>query len=369
MNKKLLALAVLAVAGTASAQSSLTLFGIADVNFQRATQGGISVLRLVGNGSGNSSRLGFRGVEDLGGGMSASFWLEAGLNIDNGTGAGSNTNNQASGSGPSPAGTQGLMFNRRSTVSLASPMGELRLGRDYTPAFYNLAIFDPFNAAGAGNALNINLASSLNQTAPTATAARASNAVSYLLPPLLGGVYGQVMYALGENASSAPAGTSSDGRYAGARLGYANGPLDLAAAWGKTTLASGDVSAGNIGASYGFGFGKVSGQLFRDRKDVSVSNAANASRGFLLGASFIAGPGTIPVSYATVKDNSNAVTGSNKASQLAIGYVYNLSKRSAIYTTYSQITNKNRAAVTGGGVPGVAGAKWTGLDVGVRHSF
>lgn len=369
MNKKLLALAVMALAGTASAQSSLTIFGIADVNFQRATQGGISVQRLVGNGSGNSSRLGFRGVEDLGGGMSASFWLEAGLNIDNGTGAATNTNNQASGSAPASPGTQGLMFNRRSTVSLASALGELRLGRDYTPTFYNLAIFDPFNAAGAGNALNISLTSPLNQIAPTATAARASNAVTYLLPSVLGGVYGQVMYAMGENLSDAAGGTSRDGKYVGARLGYANGPLDVAGAWGRTTLASGDVSASNIGAAYGFGFGKLYGQLFRDRKDVTVSNAANASRGFLLGASFIAGPGTIPVSYATVKDNSNAVTGSNKATQLAVGYVYNLSKRSAIYTTYSQITNKNRAAVSGGGVPGVAGAKWTGLDIGVRHSF
>ena len=82
----------------------------------------------------NSSRLGFRGTEDLGGGMSASFWLEAGVNNDDGTGAATSTNNQAiAAPAPAVAGTQGLTFNRRSTVSLAGGWGELRLGRDYTP--------------------------------------------------------------------------------------------------------------------------------------------------------------------------------------------------------------------------------------------
>ena len=76
------------------------------------------------------SRLGFRGTEDLGGGLNASFWLEAGLNNDNGTGASTSTNNSTSTSQAGASGSQGLTFNRRSTVSLASTWGELRLGRD-----------------------------------------------------------------------------------------------------------------------------------------------------------------------------------------------------------------------------------------------
>jgi predicted porin len=97
MKKSLIALAVLAAAGAASAQSSVTLFGIVDATLattafqrhwqQRATQ--------LTNSGYNSSRLGFRGTEDLGGGMSASFWLEAGLNNDDGQrpDPGTNTNN------------------------------------------------------------------------------------------------------------------------------------------------------------------------------------------------------------------------------------------------------------------------------------
>jgi predicted porin len=367
MKKTLVALAALAVVSAASAQSSVTMFGIADVNYQNARQGSATVNRLVGSGSTNSTRFGVRGVEDLGGGLSGSFWLEAGLNIDNGTGASTSLNNQAVAAG---TGNAGLTFNRRSTVSLTSvSVGEVRLGRDYTPTFYNLAIFDPFNAAGAGNALNINLLSPLNQASATQTAARASNSIGYILPPNLGGVYGQVMMAFGENASNAAGGTAKDGNYQGVRLGWGNAALDLAIAYGNTTLASGNVSMTNFGASYKTSVGTLMGQIFGDRRNATVVNAANSSRGWLLGANFPVGVGNIPVSYGTVRDNSNAATGNNKASQFAIGYVYNLSKRTAVYTSYSLISNKNLAAVSGGGVAGVAGANWTGLDIGIRHSF
>ena len=94
MKKSLIALAVLAAAGAASAQSSVTLFGIVDATLAYR-QGRRRRQRTALTNSGyNSSRLGFRGTEDLGGGMSASFWLEAGVNNDNGTGAATSTNNQ-----------------------------------------------------------------------------------------------------------------------------------------------------------------------------------------------------------------------------------------------------------------------------------
>ena len=93
MKKSLIALAVMAAAGAASAQSSVTLFGIVDANYNYVKgDGNGHVSRLTDSGY-NSSRLGFRGTEDLGGGMSASFWLEAGLNNDNGTGDSTNVNN------------------------------------------------------------------------------------------------------------------------------------------------------------------------------------------------------------------------------------------------------------------------------------
>ncbi|WP_230681514.1 porin [Paracidovorax cattleyae] len=70
----------------AFAQSSLTVFGAIDATVQHASQGGASVNRLNGSGGNQISRLGFRGVEDLGGGLSAGFVLDMGLNIDTGTG-------------------------------------------------------------------------------------------------------------------------------------------------------------------------------------------------------------------------------------------------------------------------------------------
>ncbi|MBU0828125.1 MAG: porin, partial [Gammaproteobacteria bacterium] len=138
MKKSLIALAVLAASGAAMAQSSVTLFGIVDATYAYGS-GSVANKSQLTNSGYNSSRLGFRGVEDLGGGMSASFWLEAGVNNDNGSGANTSTNNQ----GAAAAGGGGLTFNRRSTVSLNGGFGEVRLGRDYTPQFWNLTVFDP----------------------------------------------------------------------------------------------------------------------------------------------------------------------------------------------------------------------------------
>ncbi len=196
MKKSLIALAVLAsLAGMASAQSSVTLFGIVDATVAYG-KGTVSKKTQLTNSGYNSSRLGFRGTEDLGGGMSASFWLEAGLNNDNGTGAATNTNNQASGGALAGMnGSQGLTFNRRSTVSLAGGWGELRLGRDYTPQFWNLTVFDPFGTNGVGTTQVLNSNSAI--TGPINV--RSSNSIGYFLPGNLGGFYGQVQYYMGEN--------------------------------------------------------------------------------------------------------------------------------------------------------------------------
>ena len=88
MKKSLIALAVLAASGAAMAQSSVTLFGIVDAGVTYAkTSGGDNVYGLTNSGNA-TSRLGFRGVEDLGGGLKAGFWLEGAIQNDSGTGAG-----------------------------------------------------------------------------------------------------------------------------------------------------------------------------------------------------------------------------------------------------------------------------------------
>src|SRR5450755_1836654 len=90
MKKSLLALAVLgAFAGAASAQSSVTLFGVVDLSGNDIKNGTAKTYSLQSNQL-NSNRLGFRGIEDLGGGLKAGFWLEAGMNNENGNVGGSN---------------------------------------------------------------------------------------------------------------------------------------------------------------------------------------------------------------------------------------------------------------------------------------
>ncbi|XAH25157.1 porin [Xylophilus sp. GW821-FHT01B05] len=347
-----------AIALPAAAQSSVSLFGVVDATAQRASQGGASVNRLLGTGGNQISRLGFRGTEDLGGGWSAGFVLDMGLNVDTGTGGAISANNQT------VAATGGaLVFNRRSTVSLAhTSLGELRLGRDFTPTYWNLTFFDPFGTAGAGSAANI-IQGNLSQVSTVQTALRASNSIGYVLPRL-GGFYGQAMVAMGENGSAAANGTKRDGNYAGFRAGYAAGALDVALSHGKTSLFSGDVSTTNAAASYNLGFIKPMAQIFQDRKDKIA--APNRSSGFLLGATVPLGAGYIPLAYSRI--HNNAAT-ERQATQLAVGYVYNLSKRTAVYSTLSHIRNRNGAAVSGGGVAGVANAGWSGLDLGIRHSF
>lgn len=117
MKKSLLLLSAMGLAGAACAQSSVTLFGIVDATIAHGS-GSIAKRTQLSNGGYNSNRLGFRGVEDLGGGLSAHFWLEAALAVDDGQGGATNSNNQASGTGAATAGRQGLTFSRRSTVGI-----------------------------------------------------------------------------------------------------------------------------------------------------------------------------------------------------------------------------------------------------------
>jgi len=387
MKKSLIALAVLAAAGAASAQSSVTLFGIVDATVQHiSNSGGASVTRLHNSGE-SSSRLGFRGTEDLGGGMSGSFWLEAGLNNDDGTGQTLSTNNQfaapasfAAGGGEAgrnarAANGTGLVFNRRSTVSLAGGFGEIRLGRDYTPQFWNLTVFDPFGTVGVGTNQMLNSGGAI--TGPTAV--RASNSVGYFLPGNLGGFYGQAQLYRGENASNAA--NSKDGNGAGVRFGYAAGPVNVALALSRTDYAlvaapaagqpTGKVQQNNLGASWNFGVATVIGMISRDKAESVIGDIKG--RGALLAATVPVGPGLIKASVSQYTTDLPVAGTDPRARKIAIGYVHNLSKRTAVYTTFARVNNNatSTAAVFGSTSVGnpTAGSNSSGYDLGIRHSF
>lgn len=351
MKKSLIALAVLAASGAAMAQSSVTLFGVVDATYAYGS-GSVSNKSQLTNSGYNSSRLGFRGVEDLGGGLSASFWLEAGLNNDNGTGGTTNTNNQAA---TSSGG--GLVFNRRSTVSLNGGFGEVRLGRDYTPQFWNLTVFDPFGTNGVGTT------QTLNSSLGGPTTVRASNSIGYFLPGKLGGFYGQAQYYMGENNSGTP--NKKDGNGLALRAGYANGPINAAIAFSETKFLTGNIQSWNLGGQYDLGVAKIMAHYSND----DIKNG-NEGTGFLIGGLIPVGAGEVRLAYSTYKIETTGVgTPDPRSNKIALGYVHNLSKRTALYTTFARVSNKNGAAQSLNGSVTAANRNSTGYDFGIRHSF
>jgi predicted porin len=347
MKKSLIALAVLAASGAAMAQSSVTVFGVVDAAYS-VGKGSTSNKTQLTNSGYNSSRLGFRGVEDLGGGMRAEFWLEAGHNNDDGSGAGTNNNNQARPSADPAinARNQGLTFNRKSTVGLVGSMGEIRLGRDYSPQFYADAVYDPFGTNG--------VASSLIAYNGGQAAVRASNMVAWH-SPVVGGFKVMVGSYMGENASTAAKVGNGNGIY----LNYTQGPLSVGYSSAKTTSGAGtEVKTTGLGGSYNLGFANIMGES----NTVSNTGAADL-KGTLIGAHIPLAGGNFRVSSAKLSQ-AGAET-----KRTAFGYVSPLSKRTDLYATYARNTNSGGASRGLNGAVTAANASSTGYDFGIKHAF
>jgi predicted porin len=336
------ALALLAaLSATASAQSNVTLFGVADLGVRHVKNGDNSINSLSSQGA-NTSRIGFRGMEDLGGGLQVGFWLEAGLNPD--TGTQSDTTR---------------LFNRRSTVSLIGSFGELRLGRDKTPTYTVVDDFDAFgtNGVAAGDKFLSKLGTVVD------TNVRADNLAQYFLPGNLHGVYGSLAAAAGEGTQGK--------KYEGGRLGYAAGPLNVSLAYGQTDVGA-NPSGGDkyktlvAGASYDFGVAKVLGSFDQMKVGDLKLQVAN------IGALIPAGPGRVRLSYIDVNAKGGSID-ANDATQVAVGYMYDLSKRTSLYGTVARVNNKGRAAFVVDGNPALPSPNdaqdSTGYELGIRHYF
>lgn len=344
------ALACLAsLPGAASAQSKVEIFGVVDVGVTHLNGSGPSKTGLSTGGA-NISRLGFRGTEELGGGLRAGFWLEAGMDVDSGSG-------KASGGG--------LSFNRRSTVSLSGDFGEVRLGRDDSATFLSTLIFDPFLTNGVGGTMGFTMLGIPGTgTATGGAPIQISNAVSYFLPQNLGGFYGQVQVAMGEQARSAP--NKNQGDYRGLRFGYRQGPFNGALATGKFYGDSDatNLTASNVGLSWDFGVAKPM-LLWASEKRGALKVTA-----LQLGVTAPVGMGEFKASYGHYNtDGSNA-----DWNKISVGYGHNLSKRTQLYGTVAFLKNKDGAAksigVQGLSAPGTTlGGRSSGFEVGVRHFF
>ena len=342
MKKSLVALAVLAASGAAMAQSSVTLFGVVDAGYS-VGNGSVSNSTAMRTDRIGSSRLGFRGVEDLGGGMRAEFWLEAGVANDSGAGANTNTNNQASG-----GTTSGLTFNRKSTVGLVGSMGEIRLGRDYSPQFYPDAQYDPFGTNG--------VASSLIAYGGGAAAVRASNMIAYHSPSL-GGLTVMLGSYMGENNTGGAVGKTGDG--SGIHVRYAQGPLALGIASSTTKSgAATNVKTSTMGGSYNMGVAT----LMVNSNTVSNTGAVDI-KGMLIGAHVPMAGGTFRFSSASLKQAAA------QTKRMSVGFVQPMSKRTDLYATYARNSNSGGANRALNGAVTAANASSTGYDLGVKHSF
>jgi predicted porin len=369
MKKILTAFAALSVAGAAFAQSSVTMYGTVDagIAYYRG-EGAGSRLQLISGGN-MQTKFGFRGREDLGGGIYAGFELEAGFGADTGLGQASSTNNQpATGAAPA-AGTQALTFNRKSFVSLVGPWGDVRLGRDYVPTFWQLFAYDPFRTG-------VGFGGVTTQGGSPITQLRASNSIGYFTPGCYSfqckGFFAQAMYALGENSNSAA--NADDGKVAGIRVGYGGSNWDVSAGQTKTwNAAIGDFTQTVVGGAYeneAFRLMVVGGEHKTGRPVPALNNGTRAPF-WQVGAFIYVGPGHIPVAYTRVKRNDAQ---DSSASKIAIGYVYNLSKRTAIYTTYAHIDNNKAMALpvnvgADAGPTPLPGRSSSGVDLGIRHNF
>lgn len=370
MKKSLLALAVLgAFAGVASAQSSVTVYGIVDVNVTSTEQGGERVTDLS-RGAQSPSRIGFKGVEDLGNGLKASFVLENGFDSSDG----------------SQTANGNFAFQRNAWVGLDGGFGTVRFGRQDTPIYLALDSVDPFGTGTLGDIGT--LFESLDNKART-------NNLVYYKTPTFGGFAVEVDYAFGEVA-----GENTANRSYGIVLGYENGPLTAKLAYNElrgggdslngilgaiAPIASTDPDAGYAttkdaknkdifaGATYDFGAFKLHGAYLQSKfEDADFFDGATTTgtpdfklKSGMIGVSVPLGAGTFLADYTTVKNDDVDNADSKK---FAIGYSYALSKRTNLYTVVSRVTNDDNVgrASYGSTDPGDSS---TGYQVGLRHSF
>ncbi|MFZ2386591.1 MAG: porin, partial [Polaromonas sp.] len=314
------ALATPAMAQSTSA-SSVTLYGIADVALISVSNKDGSRLNAIDSGVLQSSRFGFRGNEDLGGGLSALFVLESGFALDTG----------ASTSAAS-------FFNRQSFVGLSSQSaGTLTLGRQYGPIYDQLILQSGAPAFGfqAGALDGIALPTSASSVARfdnTLSGTRFDNSVKYT-SPTMSGFKVNALVGLGEVA-----GSTSSGQTLSAGVGYNNGPVSLGLGYltTKCKAATGcaatedDNKLTALGGSYDLGVVKLSA-LYTSQKNAKNVRGNDADVLGLI-AQMPLGAWTLAAGYQTLNDKSKL---NQDVKQFNLGALYSLSKRTTAYALYS----------------------------------
>jgi predicted porin len=362
MKKSLLALAVLgAFAGAASAQSSVTIYGIVDASISRIDNGTDSTTALD-SGNNAASRIGFKGVEDLGNGLKASFVLENGFNVDDGSQAGNGTG----------------AFSRLAYIGLGGEFGTVRLGRQNSQIAEVVSIIDPFQKSGMVNGVDFYNGGGVQE--------RVSNQISYISNNY-GGFSGAIGYRFGEQA-----GDNTANRGYGLQLGYANGPLAVQFGYDNqqysglingdgdfvagpaTGGVDGNVKDALLGATYDFGAFKLHGAYGQRKVDASAAAAGfngiaedQKIRSYIIGATVPFGASKLRAEY--IRNNNRDIDDADN-NVYALSYTYSLSKRTTLYATYARVSNDDNSNLGIGGLGGAtAGENGSGVALGVQHNF
>ena len=317
-NPSRLLLALLAVAGSSAvlAQSSVTLYGRVNTTVERQKVGNDTVTGMFNN----SSRFGFRGVEDLGGGLKAGFQLESGFSSDTGASA-------------------TRFFGRQSEVNLGGNFGMLRLGNFTAESYYATADYVSMQNHDTGSSADVLYAYVMRDV----------NKIAYRAPNL-GGLTLEGAVSLheqtvgGKNAFDLAA-------------NYAMGPLALGA--GYTQLD--DVKQLGLRAVYTAGPFVIGGYYQRD-EDAFIANGGSRNTVRLAGAYMM---GASEFHLNAGRANSYKNVSDSAANQYTLAYNYNLSKRTKVYTYYTKVDNDRNASYG----TGANGVDFSSFAVGVRHNF
>jgi len=336
MKKSLLALAVLtAVSGAAFAQSSVTLYGKVDLGLVLDSGNASGKSIRLDSGVTGGSRIGFKGVEDLGGGMKAAFQLETGYCADSAAGA------------PNFCTGSNQFMGRQAHGDLTGAFGALSAGRQYSIGFNNLSTIDPFGTGFAGQINNIVDPSGI----------RLNNSVTYATPNM-GGFVGSAEIAFGEQTGNWQA-----NRETGAGLTYASGPAYVGFSFYDVSNSAGNGAARKnytLGGTYDFGVIKLHALAQKSTGPSSLDVLD-----LMGGVTIPVAHGNLMASYIHHNDRTSA---DKDAQQLGVGYIYPLSKRTSVYGAFARILNQHGATFTVGNAT-ASGTGNKAFDLGVVHNF
>ena len=349
MKKSLIALATLTTLSAASfAQSSVTVYGKVDLGLviDSGNAAGKSVRLASGETAG--SRLGFKGLEDLGDGYKAGFVMETGICADSAAGA------------PNFCTGSNQFMGRQAHGDLIGPFGTLSAGRQYSLDYGAILNADPFYTGLAGDVQDV---------IGDKTAIRLNNDVLYSTPTFGGGFTASAEISFGETTGNWKA-----GREVGSGLLYKQGPL-----WADLTFYDSDNANGvgtlrktwQLGAIYDFGVLKLHGLILSTKGNPTGALRPTDNLDTMIGLTVPVAGGNVLANY-THRNDRTALTarggGDRDAMQFAIGYMYPLSKLTSAYTAYGHINNEHGAAYTvGNATENGTGNK--AFNLGMVHNF